>query len=174
MADEKKIEFLKKLQTLAERGVGGEKLGAQRKLEELLKKYNIEEKDISDDKQEEFEFKFSTPFEKKLLYQLFYKIVPEYQSKVYKYIYGKGSRSICGIKCTKSEGLQIQIEYDFYRELWKEEEDFFFKCFIQKHGIFGKSSTEENKTKLTKEEIMRMQSMMQGMTDKTMHMMIEG
>lgn len=64
MADEKKIEFLKKLQTLAERGVGGEKLGAQRKLEELLKKYNIEEKDISDDKQEEFEFKFSTPFEK--------------------------------------------------------------------------------------------------------------
>lgn len=100
--------------------------------------------------------------------------MPEYQSKVYKYIYGKGSRSICGIKCTKSEGLQIQIEYDFYRELWKEEEDFFFKCFIQKHDIFGKSSTEENKTKLTKEEIMRMQSMMKGMTDKTMHMMIEG
>ena len=41
MIDEKKIELMKKLQRLAERGVGGEKEGAQKKLQQLMKKYNI-------------------------------------------------------------------------------------------------------------------------------------
>lgn len=43
MIDEKKIELIKKLQRLAERGVGGEKEGAQKKLQQLMKKYDIEE-----------------------------------------------------------------------------------------------------------------------------------
>lgn len=36
MIDEKKIELMKKLQRLAERGVGGEKEGAQKKLQQLM------------------------------------------------------------------------------------------------------------------------------------------
>lgn len=92
MVDEKKLELMKKLQALAERGVGGEKEGAQRKLEELMKKYNIEEEDLSDDKLEDFEFKYRTLFEEKLLRQLFYKIVPDYRSKTYRYSWGRGSK----------------------------------------------------------------------------------
>lgn len=42
MIDEKKVELMKKLQRLAERGVGGEKEGAQKKLQQLMKKYDIE------------------------------------------------------------------------------------------------------------------------------------
>lgn len=53
MIDEKKIELMKKLQRLAERGVGGEKEGAQKKLQQLMKKYDIEESDLSDDKLED-------------------------------------------------------------------------------------------------------------------------
>lgn len=41
MIDEKKIELMKKLQRLAERGVGGEKEGAQKKLQQLMKKYDM-------------------------------------------------------------------------------------------------------------------------------------
>lgn len=58
MIDEKKIELIKKLQRLAERGVGGEKEGAQKKLQQLMKKYDIEESDLSDDKLEDHEWKF--------------------------------------------------------------------------------------------------------------------
>lgn len=58
MIDEKKIELMKKLQRLAERGVGGEKEGAQKKLQQLMKKYNIEESDLSDDKLEDHEWKY--------------------------------------------------------------------------------------------------------------------
>ena len=48
--DDKKKQLLNKLKTLAERGIGGEKETAQRKLEELMRKYGVEEADLSDEK----------------------------------------------------------------------------------------------------------------------------
>lgn len=39
MMDQKKIDLLKKLKTLAEQGIGGEKETAQKKLEQLMQKY---------------------------------------------------------------------------------------------------------------------------------------
>lgn len=109
MIDEKKIELMKKLQRLAERGVGGEKEGAQ---------------------------------------------------------------------CTKAQAIQIGIEYEFYCETWKEEHDFFFKCFVQKHKIFP---TKEEMTirpqddvEMSDEDAMRMQMAMSAMKDKSMTQRIEG
>lgn len=43
---DKQRELLKKLQALAERGVGGEKETAERKLKQLIKKYGIEEAEL--------------------------------------------------------------------------------------------------------------------------------
>lgn len=117
MIDEKKRELLKKLQALAERGVGGEKEGAQRKLEQLMKKYGLEDADLSEDEEEDHDFKYHNEFEKQLLRQIFYKIVPDFRSHTYYYTHGKGSKSTYGIRCTKAQALQIQIEYDFYCDL---------------------------------------------------------
>lgn len=173
--DEKKLELMKKLMALAERGVGGEKETAQRKLEQLMKKYKIDEADLSEEKTEDFDFRYKNEFEKRLLRQLFYKIVPDYRSKAYIYRYGKGSKSTYGINCTKAEGLQIGIEYDFYRELWKEEQDFFFSCFIQKHKIFSmrKEDIEGIDSETPIEELLRMRKLMDGMQDGTMETLIE-
>lgn len=176
MADEKKLELIKKLQVLAERGVGGEKETAQKKLAQLMKKYNIEETDLSDDKLEDHEFTYHNKFERRLLQQLFFKIVPNYKEYMYIYKYGKGSRSIYGITCTKSQALQIQIEYDFYRSLWEEEVDFFFSAFIHKHCIFPltpKENGDDNSNIIPKEEYMRMQMLMGGMQNKSIQPMIE-
>ena len=52
---DKQRELLKKLQALAERGVGGEKETAERKLKQLIEKYGIEEAELSDDKPMDFE-----------------------------------------------------------------------------------------------------------------------
>lgn len=57
MSDKKK-ELLKKLQALAERGVGGERETAERKLKELIKKYGIEEEELNEDKIIDFDFKY--------------------------------------------------------------------------------------------------------------------
>ena len=68
--DDKKKQLLNKLKTLAERGIGGEKETAQRKLKELMKKYGVEEIDLSDEKKENFEFKYKNKFEKQLILQI--------------------------------------------------------------------------------------------------------
>ena len=47
--ESKKIEMIKKVKALANRGVGGEKEDAAKLLEKLMKKYGIEEADISED-----------------------------------------------------------------------------------------------------------------------------
>lgn len=176
MVDQKKLDLLKKLRELAERGVGGEKEGAQKTLERLMKKYNIQEADLSEDVEEDHDFRYRNEYEKLLLRQLFYKIVPEYKKKAYTYRCGRGSRTTLGVSCTKAQALQIQIEYDFYRALWKEEVDFFMDAFIQKHRIF-REPTEGGGTdegKMSKEELLRIFAMMKGMQDKSIKPMIEG
>lgn len=63
MSDKKK-ELLKKLQALAERGVGGERETAERKLKELIKKYGIEEEELNEDKIIDFDFKYHSEWGK--------------------------------------------------------------------------------------------------------------
>lgn len=173
---DKQRELLKKLQALAERGVGGEKETAERKLKQLIKKYGIKEEELSEVKIMDFDFKYHSKWEKKLLRQLFYRMFGlEFQKKTYAYRFGPGSKSIYGITCTQAEGMQLQIEYDFYKAIWEEELDLFQQAFIQKHCIFDPNGGSDD-TELTLEEIeriLRMQQLMSGMQDKTMNPLIE-
>lgn len=176
---DKKKELLKKLQALAERGVGGEKETAERKLRQLMEKYGIDEMEFAEDKLEEFEFKYKNAQEEQLIRQLFYKMFgKEWRSKGYTYRYGKGSKSIRGIECTKAEGIQLQVEYEFYKQLWQEEMELFWDAFIQKHRIFSMrpEDTEGSDEPMTPErmaEIMRMSQMMDAMQDKTAQPLLE-
>lgn len=176
---EKKKELLKKLQALAERGVGGEKETAERKLRQLMEKYGIDEMEFAEDKLQEFEFKYKNAQEEQLIRQLFYKMFgSEWRSKSYTYRCGKGSKSIRGIECTKAEGIQLQIEYEFYKELWREEMALFWSAFIQKHHIFSMrpedtGGSDEPMTEERMAELMRMQQMMEAMQDKTMQPLLE-
>lgn len=179
MIDEKKIELMKKLQRLAERGVGGEKEGAQKKLQQLMKKYNIEESDLSDDKLEDHEWKYHNDFELRLLKQTIYKVMgKDGLNQMYHYRSGKGKKTIQGVQCTKAQAIQIGIEYEFYCETWKEEHDFFFKCFVQKHKIFPTKEEmiirPQDDAEMSDEDAMRMQMAMSAMKDKSMTQRIEG
>lgn len=90
MTDKQKA-LMKKLQALAERGVGGEKETAERKLKQLIEKYGIEEAELSDDKILEFKFHYKGEWEKRLLRQIFYKMFGrEYANKTFVYGWGKG------------------------------------------------------------------------------------
>ena len=173
---DKQRELMKKLQALAERGVGGEKETAERKLKQLIEKYGIEEAELSEDKLMDFEFKYKGEWERKLLRQIFYRMFgADFRNKTYVYRYGQGSRSIYGINCTQAEGLQLQIEFDFYKGLYEEELELFRDAFIQKHRIFDPNGGSDEK-EYTKEEIqriLRMQQMMSGMQDKSLNPLLE-
>lgn len=168
MIDDKKKQLLKKLQALAERGVGGEKETAQKKLDLLMKKYGIEELELSEEKRERYKFKYHNEYERILLIQLFYKIVPNYKNYVYGRMRGRGSKSVYIIECTKAQEIQLRIEYEFYCSLWKEEVDFFLGAFVQKHRIFATNNNAEDseQEQMSLEDILRMQSMMNGMKNK--------
>ena len=173
--DDKKKQLLNKLKALAERGVGGEKETAQRKLQELMEKYEIDENDLSDDKKEKYQFKYKNEFEKKLIKQIAYRTVKkEWSERMYTYSRGRGKRSIMLIECTKAEEIQLRIEYEFYKDLWKEEAEFLFNVFIQKHRIFDpEGSCKKDHYRMKEQDLKRMSMMEMLLQDKTMTKMLE-
>lgn len=77
--DEKTIQRIKKLQALAERGVGGEKTTAQKKLAKLLKDNGINS--LDELQKEEYEytiFSYNGKHEIKLLRQCMYKVMGQH------------------------------------------------------------------------------------------------
>lgn len=74
--DEKTIQRIKKLQALAERGVGGEKTTAEKMLHKMLEKNGISSLDeLEKDEVEYFLFSYKGRHEIKLLKQCMYKVL---------------------------------------------------------------------------------------------------
>lgn len=115
--DEKTIQRIKKLQALAERGVGGEKTTAQKKLAKLLKDNGINGK-----------------HEIKLLRQCMYKVMGAKSDRTAYKPYGR--RQKIGIYCTKAQKIEIELEFEFYRNVFYEELSTFMDAFIQAQKIF--------------------------------------
>lgn len=170
MSDSKQ-ELLRKLKALADGGVGGEKENAQRILRRLLDKYDISEAELDDEALTEYTFRACGARERTLLIQVCFKVTNGAR-QVYSYKRGAGSRSEICCRCTKAEGIQIGFEFDFFRELWRDEEDMFFRSFIQKHRIFDDKPGEGKE--LEPDELARMMGMMRAMQDRTPQLLIEG
>jgi len=68
--ESKYIELGRKLKAIAERGIGGEKINAEKMLENLLKKHNLTIDDIEGEKTDNYFFML-----KESEHQLWYKIV---------------------------------------------------------------------------------------------------
>lgn len=130
----KNIELIKKLQALAERGVGGEKETATRKIALLIEKYGISELELDESEVKSHRIKYHNQREKKLLSQLIY--ARGLMDNVYCPAFGKGLKSELILKTTDAEAMQIIVEFDFYRQLFEEEEEFLYACFLHKHNIF--------------------------------------
>ena len=147
--DEKLKSRLNKLRELAERGVGGERQSAQKKLEELLEHNNIT---ISDLRQEDIKFylfSYTDSFTEKLLSQCIVKILG-IDAQFYKV---KRTRNKLGIYCTPAQKVEIDLDYDFYSHLFFEEVDILLTAFIQKQDIFPPDSVAKDMSTLTESEL---------------------
>lgn len=164
------IDLLRKLKALTEGGVGGEKENARRILQRLLDKYNVSEAELGDYLIEKHTFKACGRRERTLLNQVCFKVTNG-DRRIYYYTKGSGSRSEICCDCTKAEAIQISVEFDFFRELWKDEEDMFFRAFIQKHRIF--SDKPGDGEELDPDELERIIGMMRVMQDKSPQLRLE-
>lgn len=165
MATEKNIQLIKKLQALAEQGVGGEKETAIKKMATLMAKYGVTEADLTDEKISDHEITYSGKYERKLLYQIFYRI--NHERSVYRYSHGAGRNTILIFRATEAEAVQARVEFEFYKDLWAEEVEFLFQCFVQKHRIF-RNDPDAPTSYASEEESSRMLHMMMGMQSKTL------
>lgn len=162
--------LMKKLLALAERGVGGEKETAKKKLMELMEKYGVSDTDLKNESLEDHEFKYGDKNEKKLLCQIFYKI--NHEREVLAYKRGRGRHTILVFRATREEAIQARVEYDFYKQLWREEQDFLLECFVQKHRLFWQGPDAPSQ-ELDEKTEKRMWQMMKVMKDKELHKTIE-
>lgn len=167
---EKTIARMKKLQALAERGVGGEKETAQRMLDKMLKENGITTlEDLEEEKSEYTLFSYNGKHEIKLLKQCMYKVLgASGELECYK---PYGRRQKVGIYCTPTQKVEIELEFEFYRNVFYEELKTFMNAFIQAQKIFPPDAPESDGD-LTEED-MKVLFMAQGIDPKHRCEMIE-
>lgn len=168
--EEKTIARIKKLQALAERGTGGEKETAQRMLDKMLKENGITTlKELENEEYEYTLFSYNRKHEIKLLRQCMYKVMGADSDRTpYR---TKGKRQKLGIYCTPSQKIEIELEFDFYRNVFYEELQTFMDAFIQAQDIFPPDAPQGD-GELTEDDI-KMLFMAQGIERKQRHEMIE-
>lgn len=165
------VELLKKLKALAKDGVGGEQENARKLLDELIKKYGIDEHELDDEIIETHFFRYKTEEERMLIGQVLA------HTNILKrrrcYTYTKSREKKVYTDCTAAEWAQAAVEYDFYRAAWKEEVSFFFEAFVQKHKIVDLSPGHETDSSLSDDEWLRMTRLMDGMKDRELQPRLE-
>lgn len=134
MTREQAEKKLKALKTLAERGVGGEKDGALKKYHELLKKYEISEEEILEERVTLHWFSYKTEYEEELLTRIFYKVTGSPSYKLYTGNYSRRKKRGCD--CTELEAVEIKMLFDFYKAELKRELEGFLLAFYQGNNIF--------------------------------------
>lgn len=127
------MEFLKKVKSLAERGVGGEKENAEVLLRKLMEKYNVTEEELSDDVESWYEIEYHGRFERDIVLQCIAKVKAD--AKGYK-TSGKWN-----VKCTKAEFIEMNELCVFYRRALQEDLDIFLRAFIHKHDLYPETSS---------------------------------
>ena len=169
--DEKTIARIKKLQALAERGVGGEKDTAAAMLQKMLEKngiYSLEE--LETEECEYTLFSYKGRHEIKLLRQCMYKVMGAKSDRTtYR---TAGTRQKIGIYCTKAQRIEIGLEFEFYRNVFYEELSTFMDAFVQAQKIFPADAPHGRFDKFNERD-MKIAFMAEGIDKRTRAVMIE-
>lgn len=145
---------LKKLFALAERGIGGEKVVAEKKFNELLAAHNINIEDITEKAEPRcFEFSFNSKYEKKLIFQIYTMCINSREMK-----YGQKKRKLL-FKMMPMEGIDAQNIYSILRRELNKEIKACVSAFIQVNRLFPSDSAEDDR-KLSQKEIEEIRRML--------------
>lgn len=147
--DKAKERYLK-LKALAERGVGGERDTAKKKIDSLLLKYGVTIEELEEETLGDYIFSYKGEIEKKLLAQCIYKALGK-DFSIYKV---NNTRNKLGVQCTKAQKIEIELDFDFYKKALYNELDVFIQAFVTKNSIFPSdgSACNENYTRNEKDE----------------------
>lgn len=165
MSDPKIIELAKKMKALADKGVGGEKETAERKLKELMEKYNLSLEDIESEVVDHHFINLpDDPNQYRLLRQIIARV--NIERRFYGKFDKKTMKQVGGyshsIKCTNSEFIEIMAMFDWYKVVLKKELDAFFYAFFSVNDLLVSRNSddgeisEEDRLKAEKAAMMAM------------------
>lgn len=130
-----------KLKELCENGIGGEKENALKLYNELILKYEINEKEL-DNQLSRHNFIFENYIEGNLLIYVFYHVIGDLDYSVVKLNNNKDALSAY---TTQLEADEITFLFNFYRYYLEDEVLSFVNGFCNKQGLFPDTSARRYK-----------------------------
>jgi hypothetical protein len=165
------IELAKKLKALADRGVDGEKMNAEKMLQDLMAKHSLTIEDIEGEKVDYEIFEYSQK-KHQILRQIMYMVMGKGLN-----IFGyRGNRNALVIECTKSQVIEIKASFDFFWAAYERDLERFTDAFIHKNRLIPHDADQIDVSNLTENEIRELKKTMEMMTvidRNTLHKSLE-
>lgn len=162
------IEKLKKIKSLADKGVAGEAIAAQAQLEKLLAKHNLTIQDLFNEERKERKFKVNKA-DQLIFNQVCLSIIGNRAKETWHYV---GESRIKHMNITDVEFIDISQQFDFHRKQFEKEKkkmiDKLENAYVYKHDLFNcdKSDTP-SESKMTIEEYYEIMAMKNRLEDVT-------
>ncbi|MBG8552342.1 DUF2786 domain-containing protein [Hymenobacter guriensis] len=163
------LDLAKKMQRLAEQGVGGEKENALTMLRRLMSRNGISESDLAQTQRSYRLFPVESVDEARIISQVMSTILPVgFERKGH-----KDHKLAYVVEVTDLEFLEIRAKHDFYWRAYKRELELFVMAFIQKHGLVPPPSLAGvDAMPMSAEETAKVRGMMRNMDSHTYHKQI--
>lgn len=176
---------IRKLQALAERGVGGEATNAKILLSALCEKYGIDESKLDEEEKQWYEFEMRTSVQKLFLqlYVSIYGTTERYLKEVE--LWKRGRKKIVKCKFTRAEYIEFSQMWEWHRKNYlaerKRMRELFQIAYYDKFKMYASETCDEYEAQrpkkkdndLTREDLMAINMMAAACKNKSFYKQIE-
>lgn len=147
---------IRKLQALAERGVGGEATNAKILLSALCEKYGIDESKLDEEEKQWYEFEMRTSVQKLFLqlYVSVYGTTERYLKEVE--LWKRGCKKIVKCKFTRAEYIEFSQMWEWHRKNYlaerKRMRELFQIAYYDKFKMYASETCDEYEAKRSKKK----------------------
>jgi hypothetical protein len=134
----KAIALAKKLQALANRGVGGEADNARKLLDNLLKQHNITLEDIEKPERHWCEYDIMVKHQR-LFWAIVFNVIQNFDGH---YRSVRHHKRLIRLELTYAEQLEITAKFDHYVRYYDKQLNMFMDAFIYKHELYPNRTPE--------------------------------
>lgn len=147
---------IRKLQALAERGVGGEATNAKILLSALCEKYGIDESKLDEEEKQWYEFEMRTLVQKLFLqlYVSIYGTTERYLQEVE--LWKRGRKKIVKCKLTRAEYIEFSQLWEWHRKNYlaerKRMRELFKIAYFDKFKMYASKTCDEYEAQRSKKK----------------------
>lgn len=147
---------IRKLQALAERGVGGEATNAKILLSALCEKYGIDESKLDEEEKQWYEFEMRTSVQKLFLqlYVSIYGTTERYLQEVE--LWKRGRKKIVKCKFTRAEYIEFSQLWEWHRKNYLAERklmrELFQIAYFDKFKMYASETCDEYEAQRSKKK----------------------